>query len=64
MEECKEKKEDGKHHLGSRRFVIAVLAILSCLILGLYLRDGSVVTSIAIIAAAVAGAGAVGDLKK
>jgi uncharacterized membrane protein len=61
-----EKKEEGKekHHLGSRRFVIAVLAIICCTIIGLYLADASVVTSIAIIAAAVAGAGAVGDLKK
>jgi len=59
-EKCKEKH----HMIGSRRFMIALASILSCLILGLYLRDGSVTSSIAIIACAIAGANALEGFKK
>ena len=62
-----EKKEEGKkehHMIGSRRFMIALISILSCLILGLYLRDVSVASSIAIISVGIAGANALESLKK
>ena len=59
-----ENKKEQPHILGSRRFMVAVLSILSCLVLGLYLRDVSVASSIAIISVGIAGANAIEALKK
>jgi len=56
--------KDSKFHFGSRRFVIACLGIISCVFLGVYLQDITASHSIAFIVASIAGAGAVGDIKK
>jgi Zn-dependent alcohol dehydrogenase len=53
-----------KHSLGSRRFVIAIVGIISCLGLGVYTKDVSVASSIAIICVGIAGAAAIDGLKK
>lgn len=64
MEEYKEEHKKHKHKLGSRRFIIGMAGLLSCLSLGIYLKDVSVASSIAIICVGIAGAGAIEGYKK
>lgn len=57
-------KSNKTHYIGTRRFYIAVLGIIATTLIGLYLRDSSVVSSIAIICASIAGAGAIDGFKQ